>query len=60
MVEVWRLQFGDLEIFILLYKTPKRRRFDVFFKKKKLKSIESTGSSDPTSVRFPSGPNDRT
>ena len=31
MVEVWRLQFGDLEIFILLYKTPKRRRFDVVF-----------------------------
>ena len=35
MVGVWRLQPGDLEIFILLYRTPKRRHFYVvfFFKK---------------------------
>ena len=34
-IRVWRLQLAGFEIFILLYRTPKRRRFDVVFFKKK-------------------------
>ena len=38
-VGLWRLQLAGLQIFILLYKTPKRRRFDIVFLYKKIKII---------------------
>ena len=43
-VGVWRLQRRNLEIFIFLNRTLKRRCFDVVFLKKKLKPIEPAGS----------------